>query len=612
MNLACYGKCTEPESRNVRLGLAADVLIRIGNLVQSYSMWPIYTDNIQSASWLCKKERFRDYRPLLQAGSPTCNEDTPSVPESIAKPTTAEKDDPDVIHVDNSSDLTLSTSLNDLEIAALHIDGQLIDVDAPPDIIDVVDEDDDIIDEEDPIPHDLADSDDEDLVNLDIDDGMSADVARGHGGDDHPSSHHIPTGCGGCLGNRGKGTRKPNLGGRRAGRQHTRQETRNLGLKAIIDKSGPVTIRFEFGDRETLMPLGKHAAHWANYLRELVRELSLHYPSWRQVPAKQKAGVMAQIGTQFDMRPYMESDRWPLIYAAIQQHLQKIYNGKKAALKERHWILDSDGTYDLERIRLLRPSHISEVNWDAQIAFWNDPKNRARATQNKQNRPKSKVMESSATREYPSLIHTFFLTHTVNDVFLNPKDKALYESSVSKYAFNDLSRNNGIGSNTKTGVPYTEDEIMAIVRGGKQRGHIPGVGRVLPRQGTVISPSPPCAHSSDVVKLKKREKVLTRQIGGGSGSGGRGDDEQGDDEDDGEDGEDEDRDEHGSRTDGTGTGTDGSENQSFKKNRNQEPNQIVFFGFGSGPGSGSGSTGSTRIGTDIYKKKISCTNELSQ
>nr|GEZ31300.1 hypothetical protein [Tanacetum cinerariifolium] len=83
------------------------------------------------------------------------------------------EDDPDVIHVDNSSDLTLSTSLNDLEIAALHIDGQSIDVDAPPDIIDVVDEDDDIIDEEDLILHDLADSDDEDLFNLDIDDGVN-------------------------------------------------------------------------------------------------------------------------------------------------------------------------------------------------------------------------------------------------------------------------------------------------------------------------------------------------------------------------------------------------------------------------------------------------------
>ncbi|GJS21044.1 ribonuclease H-like domain, reverse transcriptase, RNA-dependent DNA polymerase [Tanacetum coccineum] len=65
------------------------------------------------------------------------------------------------------------SSLNDLEIVALHIDGQSIDVDAPPDIIDVVDEDDDIIDEKDPIPHDLADFDDEDLVNLDIDDGVN-------------------------------------------------------------------------------------------------------------------------------------------------------------------------------------------------------------------------------------------------------------------------------------------------------------------------------------------------------------------------------------------------------------------------------------------------------
>ncbi|GJY49069.1 hypothetical protein Tco_0439025 [Tanacetum coccineum] len=62
--------------------------------------------------------------------------------------------------------------LNDLEIEALHIDGQSIDVDVPPDIIDV-DEDDDIIDEEDPILHDLAYSDDEDLINLDIDDGVN-------------------------------------------------------------------------------------------------------------------------------------------------------------------------------------------------------------------------------------------------------------------------------------------------------------------------------------------------------------------------------------------------------------------------------------------------------
>nr|GEV08945.1 hypothetical protein [Tanacetum cinerariifolium] len=46
------------------------------------------------------------------------------------------------------------------------------------------------------------------------------------------------------------------------------------------------------------MPLGDHAAHWANYLGELVRELPLHYPSWRKMPPEQKAGVVAKIGGQ--------------------------------------------------------------------------------------------------------------------------------------------------------------------------------------------------------------------------------------------------------------------------------------------------------------------------
>ncbi|GJW66230.1 hypothetical protein Tco_0120654 [Tanacetum coccineum] len=119
-------------------------------------------------------------------------------------------------------------------------------------------------------------------------------------------------------------------------------------------------------------------------------------------------------------------------------------------------------------------------------------------------------METSASREYPSLIHTFFLTHTVGGVFLNPEDKALY--------------------------------------------------------GTVIPPPSQSTHSVDIARLKKREKWLTKQVnkfmrlfmsddkfsrmlnqlesqpeyGGGSGNGGCGDDEPGDDEDSGEDEEDED------------------------------------------------------------------------
>nr|GEV96163.1 hypothetical protein [Tanacetum cinerariifolium] len=118
-------------------------------------------------------------------------------------------------------------------------------------------------------------------------------------------------------------------------------------------------------------------------------------------------------------------------------------------------------------------------------------------------------------------------THTVGGVFLNPEDKALYDEMLMLH---------GLGSNTPTGVPYTEDEIMAIVRGGKQRGHIPGVGRVFAKTGH--------GHSSPISKqalrryrwAKKSEKRLTKQVNMFmSGSGGYGDDEPGDDEDNGED-----------------------------------------------------------------------------
>nr|GEY66763.1 hypothetical protein [Tanacetum cinerariifolium] len=165
-------------------------------------------------------------------------------------------------------------------------------------------------------------------------------------------------------------------------------------------------------------------------------------------------------------------------------------------------------------------------------------------------------METSATREYPSLIHTFFLTHTVGDAFLNPEDKALYD---------ELLRLQGLGSNTSTGVPYTKDEIMAIVNEGKQLGHIPSVGRVLPGQGTVIPPiskhmltqleSQPeygggsgsgggGMMSQEMIRTTTRMRTIVRgcgpEYGGGTGSDGCGDDEPGYDKDGDEDEENED------------------------------------------------------------------------
>nr|GEX67357.1 hypothetical protein [Tanacetum cinerariifolium] len=137
-------------------------------------------------------------------------------------------------------------------------------------------------------------------------------------------------------------------------------------------------------------------------------------------------------------------------------------------------------------------------------------------------------MESSTTREYPSLIHTFFVTHTVGGVFTRDEDRAIYEEMLMLQ---------GLGANTPSGVPYTEEEINALARKGKQRGHLPGVGRVLPERATdVLSPPPPqCTHNFDDM-LNQFES--SPEFGNASESGGCGDDEMADDEDGGEDEED--------------------------------------------------------------------------
>nr|GFA02012.1 hypothetical protein [Tanacetum cinerariifolium] len=119
---------------------------------------------------------------------------------------------------------------------------------------------------------------------------MLEDVAQSHGGDgggeDRPPPHNVPT---------GKGKQKPNLDGRAAGRLHTRDKTRNLSLKDITDKKGPVPIRFKVCNKQTLMPLGDHAAHWSNYIGEVIRGVLLYYPSRLKVPKERKAALIADI-----------------------------------------------------------------------------------------------------------------------------------------------------------------------------------------------------------------------------------------------------------------------------------------------------------------------------
>ncbi|GJW19982.1 hypothetical protein Tco_0027418 [Tanacetum coccineum] len=95
---------------------------------------------------------------------------------------------------------------------------------------------------------------------------------------------------------------------------------------------------------------------------------------------------------------------------------------------------------------------------------------------------------------------------------------------------------------------YTEDEINRLARGGKLRGHIPGVGRVLPSRAT-SRPSMPAPDKSLKSIHKKVDFMMSLfrsdskysdmfkefESGGASGSGGCGDDEESGDDEEGED-----------------------------------------------------------------------------
>nr|GEV30463.1 F-box domain, leucine-rich repeat domain, L domain-like protein [Tanacetum cinerariifolium] len=87
---------------------------------------------------------------------------------------------------------------------------------------------------------------------------------------------------------------------------------------------------------------------------------------------------------------------------------------------------------------------------------------------------------------------------------------------------------------------YTDDEINRLARGGKQRGHIVGVGRVLPVRATA-NPSTP-AHDSMLNSLHKKVDFMMSifksdskysdifskfESGGVSGSGRYRDEEEG-------------------------------------------------------------------------------------
>ncbi|GJZ71208.1 hypothetical protein Tco_0635059 [Tanacetum coccineum] len=155
-----------------RTGPSSRVYFQKKNMLEEFTSWfrtlicERHTNNLQDPEVSTTSELFA----LANGPSRTPMSVNACVVDGVRGVIVVENE-PDIIHLDNSSDLPPSTSGNDLDNVTfyidLHIDGESTEVDAPPDIIDVPGEDDDISDDEDPLPHDLADSDVEDLINDD-------------------------------------------------------------------------------------------------------------------------------------------------------------------------------------------------------------------------------------------------------------------------------------------------------------------------------------------------------------------------------------------------------------------------------------------------------------
>ncbi|GJR47236.1 F-box domain containing protein [Tanacetum coccineum] len=276
--------------------------------------------------------------------------------------------------------------------------------------------------------------------------------------------------------------------------EHVGQDTRSQGGKDDQDKQGKdlkisdIKTKSKDNDKGSRSKITKHEGtslqrrqrqrsqelNDNNNLIDLTKECHNELTSGEiKVPKERKAALITDIGTQFDLRPHMESPDWTKINAGIQQRLQKAYNTNKAAFKAQHWVIDPTiGTYNVEKIRRARPEDITAEEWDKYIQFWNDPRNIARAAQNRQNRAKSTVISRQGSCGKAQVLRS-----TRRSLIPSSWHTLLTGNSFRMRTDEEMRRLEATGT-------YTDDEINRLAKRGKQHGHIPGVGRVLPARAT--------------------------------------------------------------------------------------------------------------------------------
>nr|GEZ95029.1 hypothetical protein [Tanacetum cinerariifolium] len=239
-----------------------------------------------------------------------------------------------------------------------------------------------------------------------------------------------------------------------SGQAEYRDKTRNISLKEITDTKGPVPIQFDLRDKQTVMPLGDHAAHWSSYIGEVIRGVPLYYPSWLKVPNERKAALITYIGAAHGI-PRLDRDQRGHPSALVKgvQYQQGCFQGPALGYRPH----DRDLQCREDQAGTCRPQPLR------------------------------------STRR--SLTHSSWHTLLTGNSFGMRTDE-------------EMRRLEAMGT-------YTDDEINRLARGGKQRGHIVGVGRVLPARATASPNTNPSPLIEDLKVLWDQKGVETIDVASG-------------------------------------------------------------------------------------------------
>ncbi|KAK1407610.1 hypothetical protein QVD17_39230 [Tagetes erecta] len=165
----------------------------------------------------------------------------------------------DLLHGSNSSDILLSSNLDDFTPTGLSR-GEAIELEHTPAV------------EYDDTDDDMDDGTDDDIDN-ELESHMSI-YSSYHGGDcggDPPGGEWNQ--WSGCQGSGGTGKRSKN---------------KNLNLKAVLKKnSGKILeIKFEKGDQGTYVAVGPNSSNFNSLVGTLISKIPYHYHTWKEVPSE--------------------------------------------------------------------------------------------------------------------------------------------------------------------------------------------------------------------------------------------------------------------------------------------------------------------------------------